>query len=224
MANDTFLKILDRGVATLVYNKFKDILGLSSENESIISPKEVALRIASERKGAVKLGLINVWRELTEFDWERQRTPVARRGIMVAYTDDNKTDILEYKAIPVTMRYSIWFWHREKDVINEVTETYLFWQQTNPNLELLIDDTYPLELDLHVGGEIVDESTFSEKFEMGTYFVVRCPLEMDAWIFETDTLKTIHKIVLSLYEDRPEGQQDILLFQRTYDLVTGEVS
>lgn len=222
MADDTFLKIMDRGIASLLYTKFGTILGLDSEKESIISPKEIAMRLIAEEKGAMKLGFISVWREMTEFDWSRQRTPIARRGIMVAYTNEDKTDILEYKAIPVNLTYSIRFWHREIDKVNEAVEDYLFWQQTDPNLDLLINDEYPLELDLHLGGEIVDESSFPEKFEKGTYFVSRCPLKLDAWIFESDTVKTIHKVVLRLYDE--EEEENILLFQRTYDLVTGEVT
>jgi len=185
-------------------------MGFSSieGDDVIIFPKEIAQRQIAERRGENVIEFANLWREVTANDWSRQRTPVARDGIHVAYQDgdapsgltDEKTSVVTVKAMPVTLEYSIWFWSQDKDKLNQVSEEYLFWQHQNPNLDIYYNDFYPVEFDLVRFGEIVDESNLPNMFEEGRVFVIRCPLVVEAWVFDSIEQKTIKKIIITIYD------------------------
>jgi hypothetical protein len=228
---------MDVGLRALLYTKYQDILCLENINKGVLYyPKGVALREMAEKRGEVELELINVWRITTAPDWKRMNTPAARRGASMEFTDGNQTDIVQVKAIPVHLVYNVWFWTRDRDKLNHIAERYLFWQQDNPNLNLLYDESYPVELDLHFG-ELVDESTIEEKYAVGSMHVMRVPITVDGWAFVTDSVKTVHTIVLTVYDkDDLETEADyteiivedsnqnveleavLRLFTRTYNL------
>lgn len=201
MARRTFLYAIDRGLQTLLYVKFGDILDLDSVNKGVLyNPKEIALREKSEKEGRVELEFINVWRTMTRRTWERQRTAMGRRGLALDYVDSvTKTDINIAKGVPVHLEYTVWFWTLKKDKLNELAETYLLWQHSDPNLYLNWLDTYPVEFDLHFG-EMLDESTIREKYEKGTIYCMSAPVIVDGWVFELDTEKAIHSIHLTYYD------------------------
>jgi hypothetical protein len=207
----TFLKDIDEALRSVVYTKFLDNMGFSS-NESddvIFYPKEIAQRIISEKRGVATLEFANIWRIGTNVDWTRQRTPLARRGLYGAYVDGEapssevsgeKIALFTAKTVPATLDYNIWFWSQDRDKLNAVTETYLFWQHVNPNLDIYYNDVYPLEFDLHFG-EIIDESDLPSMFEIGRYFVIRVPIRVEGWVFSATSTKTIKKIIVTLYDE-----------------------
>lgn len=198
----SFLYAIDLGLAALLYTKFGEILDLESINKGVIFyPKHVAQREIAEKRGNTEVEFINYWRTSMALDWERQNTPMARRGVNMPYPAVNPTDAIEVKAMPVKLGYQVWFWSKDKDKLNQIAETYLFWQHTNPNLDLQYQDEYPLDLDLHFG-EIVDESVVEEKWEKGMYFIYSMPITIDGWVFtSTDPINNIiYTIQLTCYD------------------------
>ena len=155
----------------------------------------------SEKKGETITEFINMWRTRTAPSWERQRTPLARRGMQMSYTDDTEQTSTNVKAMPIDMEYSVWFWSKDKDVLNDIAEEYLFWQQDNPNLSLYYNDVYPADFDLHFG-EIVDESDVPSMMNKGNHFCIKVPIKMDGWVFTSTTDNAvIQKIELVLYDN-----------------------
>jgi len=207
----SFLKVIDEAFRSAIYAKFQDDMGFSSieSNDVIFYPKEVAQRIIAEKRGVATVEFANVWRAGTNIDWSRQRTPVARRGLYGSYIDGEavsseisgtKIGLFNAKAVPATLDYNIWFWSQDKDKLNSVTETYMFWKHVNPNLDVYYNDIYPLEFDLHFG-EIVDESDIPSMIEIGKVFVIRVPVRIEGWVFSTTTSRTIKKIIVTIYDE-----------------------
>ena len=220
MANTTFLTVIDEGLRARLYYKFMEDLGLTNlAEETAFFPREVAMRIIAETRGRVAMEFLNVWRESTNIDWNRQRTSTATRGFLLEFTDAGKTDIGRSYAVPVDLRYSFWAWSKDPEKLNKVTERYLFWQHRDPNLDLVYNDQYPVELDLHFDN-VVHESPVENMYEGGLYYVNRYPITVDGWVFLDDTVKTVHKVIISVYY-RESQAQDVLLFREEYTL-TGE--
>jgi hypothetical protein len=190
------LNVIDIGLRANLFSKFGDILGLESINRGVIFyPKEIAFRQISEKKGEAITEFINTWRVVTAPDWERQRTPVARRGINV-----NGGVV---KAMPVKLNYKTWFWSKDLDKLNLVTERVLFWPQNNPRLDLVYTvngNDYPVELYLKFS-EITDESNVDQMFEKGTHFCMCVSIDIEGWIFVgTVSDGIINKIILKIYD------------------------
>lgn len=197
----SFIKVLDFGMKSLLYTKFEDIMGLTNINKDLVlAPKEVAQRLIGEKRGKQSVDFISLWRDMPRPSWERQRTPVARHGMYMAYTDGHHTDMVNVKAYPVDLNYVVHFWTLDLDKVMQVSETYALWQQNDPNLNINYNDIYPLEIDMHFG-QMMDESPLEAMFEKGVYFVLSAPIALDAWIFELDSDKTIKKIVISIYDE-----------------------
>jgi len=203
----SFTRTIDLAFKTLLFTKFSDILGIDKSggttqniNKGVVQcSKDIALRELAEKRGEDFLSFINFWRMATSPSWKRQRTSVARSGIYIVDADNDKTDTVHLKAMPVDLKYNVWFWSKDLDKVYQCIEKYIFWQQDNPNLTLKYDDKYELELDLHFG-EIVDESSIDEKYTSGMLFVYKLPIKMDAWLFEGFSDKTIKKIILTCYD------------------------
>ena len=198
----SFLQTIDIGIRAALFTKFEDILDLASVNRGVVLyPKEVAFRMISEKKGKAISEFINVWRTRTAPSWERQRTPVARRGMRMAYADDEGTTSTVVKAMPVDLEYNVWFWTKDIENLNLIAERYLFWQQDSPNLNLYYNTDYPAELDLHFD-ELTDESDVPSMLNKGNHFIMRVPIKIDGWIFASDeTNKVIQKIEMVLYDE-----------------------
>lgn len=200
----SFLQTIDIGLRASLFSKFEDLLDLVSINRGVVFyPKEVAFRMIAEKKGTAISEFINVWRVSIAPSMERQRTPVARRGMVMKYVDD--TDLVAstvVKAMPVDLEYNVWFWTKNIENINLIAERYLFWQQDNPNLSLYYNTIYPVEFDLHFG-ELVDESNVPSMLDKGNHFCMRVPIKMDGWVFVGDNdSKIIQKIELELYDSQ----------------------
>lgn len=204
----SFLQTIDIGLRGLLFTKFRDILDLETVRKGVILfPKEIALREMAERRGRTELEFMNVWRTSTAPDWKRMVTPVAQRGLLMEYLDEStKTDIARIKAMPVHLEYDVWFWTKYVDRLSEIAERYLFWQQDDPNLHLdfdvkydLVEHSYPIGLDMHFG-PLTDESTVAEKYDKGTMFILKTPVTIDGYIFVADSVKTVKRITLTMYD------------------------
>jgi len=207
----SFLKVIDRGVQALLYAKFKDILGLVDFNaDTVFYPKEIAFRNIAEKRGRAVVEFINVWRESSSFDWSRQRSAVARQDILLNYVDPvGKETMTTARAIPLNLAYNAWFWTKDYDKYNQIAELYSWWQHENPNLSINYNDVYPLEMDMHFG-EAEDESTVPTMYDTGTYFVLKAPIMIDAWIMKSYDVKTIQKIIISIYDETVEANPQLL--------------
>lgn len=200
---DSLLYSYDLAIKTVLYNKFASILGIDTQSSSETAninlgvfqiPKAAAQRTAAEKRGQTFLEFISFWRIGAAFSWERNRTPVSRRGLQIG----TGKDAIQVTAVPIDLRYDAWFWSKDVDKIYQIIEKYVFWQQNNPNVSILYNDAWTLEPDLHFG-EIVDESTIDEKFATGITYVYRMPIRLDAWVFETEDISNvIYKIKLTL--------------------------
>lgn len=205
--NTGFLQVIDIGLRGLLFTKFHDILELGTINQGVIlGPREIAQREMAEKRGATEVEMINLWRTRVAPDWKRMRTGAARRGMMMQYSDANKTDLVNIKAVPVNLEYSAWFWTLEREKLNLIAERYLFWQQDDPNLNMNYrvkvdgeESDFPIELDLHFG-ELTDESTVSEKYDKGRIFILSVPITVDGWILIPSTTKTILNIYFTVYD------------------------
>lgn len=215
---DSLLYSYDRAIKLILYSKFASILGIDTQSSSETSninlgifqiPKDAALRVAAEKRGVTFLEFINYWRATAAFSWARNRTPVSRRGLWVATSDDG-ADTVHVKAVPIDLAYNVWFWSKDLDKIYQVIEKYVFWQQNNPNLLITYNDAFELSPDLHFG-EIVDESTIGEQYAKGITYVYKMPIRLDAWIFSGTTSKVIHKIKFTLRD-----QNEVTNFEEIY--------
>jgi len=212
MASSSFLYGYDLAIKAVLYSRFASILGIdtqhSSETENINEgiyqfPKAVAQRISAEKRGATFLEFMNFYRVGAEFSWERNRTPLSRRGQWVNTVTAAGSDTIHLKAVPVNLRYDVWFWSKDLDKINQIVEKYLFWQQETSKLSIsyidTYDNSYSLTPDLHFG-EIIDESTVDDQYQSGLIYVHRMPITVDAWVFEGLSFKTISKIRVTFYD------------------------
>jgi hypothetical protein len=206
--DNSFLQTMDIGLRGLLFTKYHDILNLDTIADGVeLYPREIALRKMAEKRGQPEVEFINVWRTRVAPDWNRQRTPAARRGMMMEYVDaETMTDIATIRAVPVNLEYNVWFWTHYQERINQIVERYLFWQHDDPNLNLdyvvKYDNTeyeYPTELDLHFG-ELVDESTIKEEYDKGQIFILQTPITIDGWVFIATTTKTALSIIFTAYD------------------------
>ena len=216
----SFIKTLDEAMKTLVFNKFASYFSLTDIDKDIVFfPKDIQMRKIAEKRGSDSVEFIGLWRTGIQQDRSRRNSPVARRGISLNYTDAGKSEIVTAKALPVSITYDVWFWSRCLDTIMEATEAYLFWQFNNPNLILNYLDEYPLELDMKFGA-IVDESPYSQVYDIGTYYVSRMPISLDGWIFTTFDSKTILKIILKVYIREGTSPNYVDTLVNTYEIVS----
>jgi len=206
--SNSFLQGYDLAVKTILYNRFASILGIdtqSSSKEENINlgvfqfPKEVAQRISAQKRSQTYLEFINFWRMSASFSWSRNRTPLSRRGMWIANTEAAKLNTVHVEAVPIDLNYNAWFWSKDLNKIYQVIEDYIFWQQDNPKISLLYNDLYELTPDLHFG-EIVDESTIGEQYTEGVIYTYKMPIKLDAWVLKSTSVKTIHKIKVTLYD------------------------
>src|SRR3989304_9153700 len=102
----SFIKILDDSIKALVFNKFKSYLDLTIQSKDLeFAPKSIAQRRISEKRGENKLEFISIWRNPPELDWARQRTPLARQGMILEYQNEDRKDFIVVKAIPAILNY-----------------------------------------------------------------------------------------------------------------------
>lgn len=217
------LYISDTAIRSLLYQKFGSHLGLDTyqptEEECInkgvlIIPRELAQREVAEKRGDTSVDFISLWRMGESFDWSRNRTVVGRKGMEV-FLDQSRT--MRIFAVPATLSYAFWVWTRSLDIINLCVEDYLFWQHRYPKLQLMLNDVFPLEYDLHFDG-CFDENSLEGKYTVGPYFIRRFGLTVDSWIFQTEELKLIKKIQMTIFDStNVENITNLYINDSNYD-------
>ena len=202
MAATSFLYVIDLGLRASLFSKFGDIQELPSVNKGVVfHPDEMAFREFSEKTGAdAGTEFISLWRTRTGgFDWSRQRSTLGLRGITMQYVDEStKERVTNVKAVPVSLEYTITFWSKSPETINLLIERYLFWQLSNPNLNLLYDETFPAELDLHTG-EVVDVTNYNQ-YDNGIQYKWQAVITVDGWVFTSVEIPTFDTIILTFYD------------------------
>lgn len=196
-------KEYDLGVKALLYNRFKTILGvddLAQKYAIVQAPPEIALREMAEHRQENFLDFISVYRSSFGPSWSRQRSVLARRGLQL----DRTTHV---KAQPIDINYDIWFWSKDVDKLYEAIEHYIFWQHDYPKISLTYLNTYDITPDLHFG-DVVDESTYDEKYNTGIIFRFRVPLKVDGWVLKSSTVGVVEKIRLTVYDKDDLGSTE----------------
>ena len=195
--------ICDIGLKSALYNKFVSYLSpspgtLLPQNKVVIDqPHEVAQREFAEKDGADVVDFISMFRNTTEFAWNRQRTAAARLGVNLVPVNNGNT-IANAKVIPVDLRYEVLFWHHSRDVINQLIETYFFWIQNNPTLSLVLQG-YPVSTYISISG-VQDNSTTRNMYQVGNYWVYEGAIKAEAWLPELDlTGSVIKEIICEVY-------------------------
>jgi hypothetical protein len=199
MSAISFISIMDKGLQTLIFNKFKSYLHITDQNrDSVFYPLEISQRKIAEKRGEGTVEFISVWRDGLEFDWNRQRSTLARHGLKMQYVNSSsKSEIVTVKAVPVTINYKFWLWSRDLDWIMQAAEAYLFWVHVYPQLVLYYNGLY--EMDMYMKfGPIVDRTNYNI-YEKGQFFVYEFPITLDGWVLTSINTKTILKIILDLY-------------------------
>ena len=196
----SFIQIMDNAAKSLIFERFKDYFSLTDINEDcVFFPKQIAQRKIAEKRGEGTVEFISVWRTGIKYDWARNNTAVARKGISLQYSDSTVKDaIITAKAVPTVIEYDVWFWSRDLDKIMRATESYLLWQHDHPNLILSYNSVYPMEMYLKFG-PVVDESTLPEQYNKGLYFVSKMHITMEGWILTLLESKTVLSIILDVY-------------------------
>jgi len=195
---------MDRAFRTLLFTKFNSVLKYKADGEEkksvLLQPRTSALRTVSERRGSSELEFTSYWRDEFIFDWDRNLTSAARQGISFEYGKDSDPTFEIVTAIPLKLRYNVWYWTMYPDKLNEFIETYLWWQHTNPNFEINYNDKFPLEIDLHFSS-LKDESTVDTQYTEGQYFVVNGSIVLDTWLFKLASFNSIiETIVLKIFD------------------------
>ncbi len=189
-----FTSSIDIAIRALIYTKFNAILGLSNMNtQTAICPKGIAQRMIAEKSGKSVFPFINIFRSDIEFNWKRNQTSLARRGMSVSAGTN-------VKAIPVETNYDFWIWSDSLDKINECIESYMFWRHKTPQVfidygEVLTNIPFDLRF-----ARVADESPVEELFTKGQIFCYRFPILLDSWIFDSETAYVINKIRLSFFD------------------------
>ena len=206
----SFIQVMDLGMKSLVFNRFKEVMNLQDENlDSVLYPRDIAQRKVAEKRGEGSVEFISVWRDGVKFAWDRQRTPTARHGMYMEFEASDKKQIITVYSVPADLEYNVWFWSKSLEVLQKVAEKYMFWQHRDPNMDLKFNDRYNLSLDLHFG-TMIDESSLPAAFEQGEYFVLKAPIKVDGWVFEAPVdIGTILKIHVEIWDDL--GQVPVLL-------------
>jgi len=196
--NSSFIHIIDDALKIAVFQRFDEYFGLTNiKNDIVFQPRSIQERKIAEKRGELSVEFMGLWRPHIAPDWSRQRTPLARDGIMLEYTDSNKTSIVTVKAVPAAFDYELRFWSRDLNSLTLATESYIKWAQDLPNLVVYYDDSYEMDFYLRFG-DIVDETDFNI-YEKGLYYVHMMPIKLEGWVLTSIESKTILTIYLDVF-------------------------
>jgi len=195
----SFIQTIDNGVKALVFSKFKSYLNLNNLNQDMVFfPFEIAQRKIAEKRGEATVEFMSVWRYGLQFDWSRQRSTLARRGLVMNYVNSSsKSQLVTIKAVPATIDYHFWLWSRNLDSIMQAAESYLFWVHDHPQLVLFYNGLYEMDMYMKFGSAI--DRTNYNIYEKGQYFVYEFSISLEGWVMTSIITKTILKIILDLY-------------------------
>jgi len=191
---ESFINIYDNAVRSLVFDRWLEFISISDLNkDTIIWPKDTALRKIAEKRGKVDSEFISIW-SYPQRDIDREHTPLALRGFTIT-SEDGTSQVI--KSVPVQLNYGITVWSLSKDKLNKIAENYIWWKYRNPNMDLLVNGEIPLGLDLHFG-EIMDDSPVEREYSQGLYFRLTFPLKLDAVLLETEVVGLIQSVQLKI--------------------------
>jgi hypothetical protein len=195
----SFIQIMDNSLKALVFSKFGSFLNLTDINRDMVFyPKEIAQRKIAEKRGEGTVEFMSLWREGIQFDWQRQRSTLARRGLLMEYVNSStKSEIVKIKAVPAQINYKMYLWSRDLDFIMTASEAYLFWVHVFPNMVIYFNGRY--EMDMYMKfGPIVDRTNY-DIYQKGQYFVYEFPITLDGWVLTSVNSKTILEIIVDMY-------------------------
>lgn len=203
----SYTKAYDLALRALLHSRYATLLGLNSEGSSITDqidkgiifyPKDIALRMISEKRGKdyLSTSFISLWRTGQSFSWERNRTQLSRLPLWVTLADGS---IVPVKSVPMNIQYYWCLWTQDLDLAAQICEDYSFWQQEYPRLDITFDNEISVNPEFHLG-EIYADPTVEAMFQKGKYFVYQFPLDLDAWVFKVGEATGIcNKIQLNLW-------------------------
>lgn len=210
----SFIQTIDLGIQATVFDIFGPIMSLTEYSKDIdFNPKNIAFRNVAEKRGTTQMEFMSIWREPPQFPWERNRTSVARHGLNI------NEYRLNVKAVPVDLEYEITFWSQDFEIIQQVSERYLFWVHKSPKLSLVYeygDSENPLGADFYMKfGRLKDDSQIVEQFTKGKYIAYTMPIKVEGWVFENLDAKEILHIYAKVYDftktEDTEDEKEILL-------------
>lgn len=195
------LGLIDVGITTVLYNKFKGYLGNGTQPNTVIRyPMEVAQREFAEKEGNQVINFISFYRNLTQFSWARNRSPVGLSGVPLTYTTSSMDVQTMGRAIPLDLTYEIVFWHLDKDVINILIENFFFWIFNQPTLTISLQN-FPTSIYVNMTDSPVDDlSTIRNMYQVGKYWVFKGTMKFESWVPQIDQSGgTIQEIICHLW-------------------------
>ena len=208
----SFLSAIDLAVRTLFYDKFKDILEMTARDQDVVfTHKDIAERVVSEKRHTVKLEFINIYREPPRKSDTIRSTTAAIEGINMNNASSAGIEREVVRSVPTDLNYSAFFWSTSLDKMQQIAERYLFWQYQLPIFQINYND-YPLNMFLKLSN-LRDLSQPSDKYDKGMKWIYQADFVMSGAVFQTDDVKLIRKIVLSIYDS--SGMTDVLLDTET---------
>ena len=220
MINKTnMIRATTEGVVLALSEILGPILPKCEVNRDIIfMPDDLALRFRAEleKRGPVTgadgketptdkytLEFMNVWLYDLNFPWGRNRTPMARTGIATEFGDrtaGGKEFVKMHRVMPVNMEFGVTFWTKYKERMDQFIEEFVYWQQTNPVIELYWDDNKPLRLQIAIDSPVgMDVSKISNMFQEGKYWKHTFRFKVESWLIKDVPVRTLKKIILDMY-------------------------
>lgn len=202
MATASWIQLMDKAAQTMVFNRFSSFLLMTSQNsDSVLCPHEIAMRKIAEKRSAGTTEFMSIWRyEPPRFDWNRQSTPIARKGLQMQYVTSSmssKTGIVTVRAVPSVYKYTFRLWSRDFEKLSSATDSYLKWLHDNPQMKIYFSGLY--EMDCYLKFYDVTDKTDYNIYDKGLNYIYEYSFEIEGWQLTSVTTPTILKIVLDLY-------------------------
>jgi hypothetical protein len=203
MATTSWTQIVDKAVQTLVFNRYKEFLGITDINmDSVFYPPELALRNISEKRDEKITEFISIWRpNPPQYDWARQQTAIAREGMRMNYVASSaggaNKGIVSVKAVPCVFTYNFRLWSRDLDRLAQACDSYMKWIYDNPNMVIYFMGLY--EMNMYLKFQDARDVTDYQIYEKGQHFIYEFPITVDGWVLTSFTTPTILKIIIDLY-------------------------
>jgi hypothetical protein len=215
-ATTSWIQVMDNAFSLMVFNRFGSILSLTDSNADLtFVPKDLALRFVAEKRGSGTTEFLSAWRSSAMFDWARQNTAIARKGMQMEYIDSSaagsKSGIVTVKAVPIKMSYKFWAWSRSLDKLALVTESYMKWIHDHPNMLIAYSGLYEMDMYLTFG-ETTDVTDYNI-WDKNKNFCFEFPVEIEGWVLTSVVSPTIKKIIIDVFlrEGNPLAPVDTLI-------------
>lgn len=202
MAVTSWLSILDNGMKQLIFNRFKEDMKLSNLNTGVVfAPREVAMRMMGEKRGAGTSEFISLWRDTSNLNWTFQQTKAGKTGLTIPYTSSSgEVRSISLKGVPVKLSYSFYVWSLDLDTIRKVEGSYWRWLHDNPVYNISFNNVVPLSMYMTFSG--IEDATDYRIYEVGKHFVFKFGIGVDGWEIvgvDSGAGNRIEKIFLDIY-------------------------